>query len=58
MLEFRELQRQLVLVRALICDYFHGEMVVLNLPDVKRMIFTSKHGSRIFCMVLPQVHIL
>lgn len=31
MLEFRELQRQLVLVRTLICDYFHGEMVVLNL---------------------------
>lgn len=31
MLELGVLQRQLVLVRALICDYFHGEMVVLSL---------------------------
>ena len=54
MLEFKELQRQLVLVRPFICDYFHGEMVVLNLLMLRNNL-TSKHSSRIFCLVLPQV---
>jgi hypothetical protein len=31
MLELGELQKQLVLGRTFICDYFHGGMIVLNL---------------------------
>ena len=39
MLKFRELQRQWVLVRPFICDYFHGERVVLNLLMLREWIY-------------------